>query len=199
MLLVSCIIAGSMRVGAQPGLSTGSGQWQIDPLYSSVTFSVNHLGISEIEGRFKTFSGTMESPADDFSNAIIKADVDVFSLTTDCQPRDLLLRSADYFDMPRYPRLNFSGTSFTKKGPGQYALEGYLTIKDVTQKVTFAVTGGTLQKDQDGYSRAGFKATAKISRKAFHVNATGSLPGGTPIVGDEVTLTLRMEMIKAKR
>lgn len=173
-------------------------KWNVDASHSNVKFSVSHLVVSEVEGSFRKFDGTIESPSDDFNNANISFTVDVASINTDNEKRDEHLKSDDFFNAEKYPKMTFKSTSFKKGKGNHYTLEGNLTIRDVTKKMKFDVTYGGTIKDPWGNTKAGFKTTATISRKEFGLKWNNMMEAGGAVVGDEVTMTLKLEFGKAK-
>jgi len=172
--------------------------WKVDKSHSSVKFKVSHLTVSEVEGKFKVFNGDIEAPAADFNNAKINFTADVNSINTDDEGRDKHLKSDDFFNAEKYPAMSFTSTSFRKVKGNVYALEGNLTIRDVTKKVKFAVLYGGTIKDPWGNTKAGFKATSKISRKAYGLKWNTLTEAGGAVVGDEVSIALDMEFAKEK-
>lgn len=173
-------------------------KWNVDASHSNVKFSVSHLVVSEVEGSFRKFDGTIDAPTDDFNNASINFTVDVASINTDNEKRDEHLKSDDFFNAEKYPKMVFKSTSFKKGKGNNYTLEGNLTIRDVTKKVKFNVTYGGTVKDPWGNTKAGFKTTATISRKEFGLKWNTLTEAGGAVVGDEVTMILKMEFGKAK-
>ena len=107
-------------------------KWNVDASHSNVKFSVSHLVVSEVEGSFRVFDGTIDAPSDDFNNATINFTVDVASINTDNEKRDEHLKSDDFFNAAKYPKMTFKSTSFKKGKGNNYVLEGNLTIRDVT-------------------------------------------------------------------
>lgn len=173
-------------------------KWNVDASHSNVKFSVSHLVVSEVEGSFRKFDGTIDAPTDDFNNATINFTVDVASVNTDNDKRDEHLKGDDFFNAEKYPKMTFKSTSFKKGKGNNYTLEGNLTIRDVTKKVKMNVTYGGTMKDPWGNTKAGFKTTAAISRKEFGLKWNTMTEAGGAVVGDEVTMILKMEFGKAK-
>lgn len=173
-------------------------KWNVDASHSSVKFTVTHLTVSEVEGTFKIFNGTIDAPAADFVNANIAFDVDVNSINTDNEGRDKHLKGDDFFNAEKYPKMKFVSTSFRKVKGNVYVLEGNLTIRDVTKKVAFNVVYGGTVKDPWGNIKAGFKATGKISRKAYGLKWSAFTEAGGAVVGDEVSMVLSLEFAQAK-
>ncbi|MBS1771646.1 MAG: YceI family protein [Bacteroidetes bacterium] len=173
-------------------------KWGLDKSHSSVKFTVQHLVISEVEGTFKVFDGDVVAPTADFNNAAIKFNVDVNSINTDEPKRDAHLKSDDFFNAEKYPAMKFTSTSFKKVSGNKYALEGNLTIRDVTKKVKFAVTYGGTVKDPWGNTKAGFKATGKINRKDYGLKWGALTEAGGAVVGDDVNMVINVEFAQQK-
>lgn len=182
-------------VMAAPATATN---WTLDKSHSGVKFSVDHLVISETEGTFKVFNGSLTSPAPDFNNAKVDFTVDVTSINTDDEKRDAHLKSDDFFNAEKYPQMKFTSTSFKKVKGNAYVMEGNLTIRDVTKKVKFAVIYGGTIKDPWGNIKAGFKASGKINRKDFGLKWGALTETGGAVVGDEVRMQINVEFAQAK-
>jgi len=180
------------------GANAQTTKWNNDPTHSSIKFTVSHLTVSEVEGRFKSFSGTIESPTADFNNAQVAFSAEVPSITTDDDTRDKHLKSDDFFNAEKYPKMTFKSTSFKKVKNNIYSLEGDLTIRDVTKKVKFVVLYGGIMVDPWGNTKAGFKATGKVSRKEYGLKWNTLTEAGGAVVGDEVNIILNMEFAKQK-
>jgi polyisoprenoid-binding protein YceI len=179
---------------AQPTASA----WKVDASHTSVKFKVSHLTVSEVEGKFKVFSGTIDAPVADFSDAKVNFSVDVNSINTDDDGRDKHLKSDDFFNAEKYPVMTFTSTSFKKVKGNIYYMEGNLAIRDVSKKVKFAVLYGGTVKDPWGNIKAGFKATGKISRKAYGLKWNTLTEAGGAVVGDEINMALDLEFAKQK-
>jgi polyisoprenoid-binding protein YceI len=181
------------------GLSlTGFAQkstWDVDAAHTSVHFTIQHLVISEAEGNFKVFNGSVESPSADFQNANIKFDIDVNSVNTDNEMRDKHLKGDDFFQGDKYPKANFVSKSFTKVKGNQYKLVGELTMRGVTKPVTFDVTYNGTGKDGYGRTVAAFKMKGKINRYDFGMKYNTVVEAGSGL-GEEVELTSRIELVK---
>ena len=172
--------------------------WKVDATHTTVKFTVTHLTVSEVEGKFKVFNGTIDAPVADFNNAKVNFTVDVNSISTDDENRDKHLKSDDFFNAEKYPAMSFTSTSFKKVKGNIYYMEGKLTIRDVTKPVKFAVLYGGTVKDPWGNIKAGFKATSKISRKAYGLKWNTITEAGGAVVGDEVSMALNLEFAKQK-
>jgi polyisoprenoid-binding protein YceI len=173
-------------------------KWKADATHSSVKFTVSHLAVSEVDGSFKVYDGSIDAPATGFAGAQINFNVDVNSINTDNEMRDKHLKSDDFFNAEKFPKMTFVSTSFKQVKPNVYVLEGNLTIRDVTKKVTFNVTNGGTVKDPYGNIKAGFKATGKISRKAYGLKWSALTEAGGAVVGDEVSMILSLEFAQQK-
>jgi polyisoprenoid-binding protein YceI len=171
-------------------------KWTLDKAHTNVKFSVTHLVISEVEGSFKTFDGTMESSKPDFSDAKINFTAQVASINTDNEKRDGHLKSPDFFDAAKYPEIKFVSTSFVSLGDNKYTLVGNLTIRDITKPITFDVKYGGTVKSYDGI-HAGFKATSKIDRFDFNLKWNAATEAGGAVVGKDVDITLNVDFKKS--
>jgi polyisoprenoid-binding protein YceI len=172
--------------------------WNVDKMHSAVKFSVTHLVISEVDGSFKIFDGSMVAAKEDFSDAKINFTVDVNSINTDNSNRDGHLKGDDFFNAEKFPAMTFKSTSFKKKSGNIYELTGDLTIRDVTKKATFAVKYGGTTKDPYGNTKAGFKATGTINRLEYGLKWNTMTEAGGAVVGADVDLTINLEMVQAK-
>lgn len=198
IVLASCMAIFITLQATPPKTSNNAVTWQLDKSHSGVKFSVDHLVISETEGSFKIFDGSLTSPGEDFEGSQVSFSVDVNSINTDDEKRDQHLKSDDFFNAAQYPVMKFKSTSFTKVKDNAYVLEGDLTIRDITKKVRFAVIyGGTIQ-DPWGNTKAGFKASGKISRKDFGLKWNTVTEAGGAVVGDEVRMQVNVEFAQAK-
>ena len=176
--------------------STQAGTWVVDKPHTNVKFSVAHLVISDVDGNFKSFDGTMESSKPDFSDAKITFTADVNSINTDNEMRDNHLKSDDFFNAAKYPQIKFVSTSFTPQGDNKYKLVGDLTIRDVTKSVTFDVKyGGTVVAM--GGTHAGFKATTKIDRFDYNLKWSKTTEAGGLVAGKDVEITINADFKKS--
>jgi len=172
--------------------------WKLDPAHSAAEFKIRHLMISNVKGSFSGLSGTLiEDPANP-ANSSVEATIDVATISTGDAQRDGHLKSADFFEVEKYPTMTFKSTSVKRNGDGDYSVTGDLTLHGVTKPVTFAVEGPSAPgKDPYGNTRIGLSATAKIPRKDFGVSFNGVLETGGLMLGEEVNVTLDVEFIKA--
>jgi len=172
--------------------------WKLDPAHSSAEFKVKHMMISNVKGSFSGITGTLTEHATDASLSTIEASIHVPTVSTGDPQRDGHLKSADFFDAEKYPHMTFKSTRVQKKGEGEYAVTGDLTLHGVTKPVTFAVEGPTAPgKDPWGNTRIGLSATTKINRKDFGLTWNAALETGGILVGEDVQITLEVQFIKA--
>jgi polyisoprenoid-binding protein YceI len=153
--------------------------------------------ISTVTGQFERFSGSAESEGDDFEGATVTFEVEADSINTRNKDRDAHLKSDDFFNAEKYPKITFKSKSFTKVGDNNYKLVGDLTIRDVVKEVTLDVEyGGMVENDGYGNVKAGFEVTGKINRKDFGLRWNGVTEAGQIIVSDEVKLILNVQFAK---
>jgi polyisoprenoid-binding protein YceI len=188
----------SLAITAIGFAASAQSKWNVDQTHSNVKFSVSHMVISEVEGSFSDFDGTLEAPGADFNNATIEFSVNIGSINTNSEQRDGHLKSADFFDAAKYPAMTFKSASFRKTTGNNYVLDGSLTIKGVTKKVTFDVTYGGTVKDPYGNTKAGFKAKGSIKRMDYGLTWSAVTEAGGLVVGDDVAIMFNIELAKAK-
>ena len=179
-------------------VTTAQNTWNIDASHTNVNFEVSHMVISDVEGTFKTFDGTVISSESDFSDAKISFTVDVNSIDTDNEMRDNHLKSPDFFEASKYEKITFTSTKFTKVKGENYLLEGDLTIKGITKKIQLDVVYNGTIKDPYGNTRAGFKLNGKINRFDYGLKWNATLESGGLVVGEEVSIEANVEVVKAK-
>jgi polyisoprenoid-binding protein YceI len=181
---------------AQP--TTATTTWNIDPAHSAAEFKVKHMMISNVKGHFAKVTGTLILDESDLSRSRVEATIDASSIETRDAQRDTHLKSAEFFDVEKFPSLTFKSTSLRVVKDGELSVEGDLTIRDVTRKVVFSVDGPTPPaKDPWGNTRVGVAATTKISRKDFGLSWNAALESGGFLVGDDVTITLDVQFVRA--
>ncbi len=172
-------------------------KWNIDGTHSGINFSIRHMVVSKVRGRFGKFGGTLELDGDDLTRSTIEVTIDASSIDTGTAQRDDHLRSADFFDVERFPELRFHGKRIAKAGRDHYRVLGDLTIRDVTREVTLDVEYGGQAKDPWGNERAGFLAKSSIDRKDFGLQWNQVLEAGGLLVGDRVDIELEVQAVKA--
>ncbi|HVF41830.1 MAG TPA: YceI family protein [Pyrinomonadaceae bacterium] len=172
------------------------GDYQIDPAHSVIGFSIRHLEIAWVEGRFKDFKGTVHFDAKDVTKSSVEFSAKVESIDTGVEPRNKHLRTADFFDVEKFPEMTFKSTRVERKGKDGYVLHGDFTLKGVTKQVAipFAVTGAI--KDPWGNTRFGVQAQTKIDRRDYGITWGKALENGGLDVGNEVTIELQLEAVK---
>ncbi len=170
--------------------------WKIDSSHSEIKFKVKHLVISTVTGSFTKFRGSVEAEQVDFSDATIRFDADVDSVSTHNEQRDGHLKSADFFDAASHPKLSFVSKSFTKKHEGEYALIGDMTMKGITKEVKLNGTYNGTVMGFDG-EVAVFEITGKINRQEFGLTFNAVTETGGVVVSDEVKLDILVELKKA--
>lgn len=175
-----------------PALTT----WSIDPAHSHVEFAVKHLMIATVRGRFAIVQGTVRTDDADPSKAGVEVEIDADSIDTRQAQRDAHLKSADFFDVETFPKLTFKSTRIHDVDGDAFKLTGDLTIHGVTRPVTLDVTSEGRGKDPWGGERAGFSATGKIKRSEFGLTWNQVLETGGFAVGDDIKVTLDVELVK---
>lgn len=170
--------------------------WTIDPDHSSVGFKVRHLMVSNVKGQFGSFHGTVTINDKDISKSKVEVVIDTPSINTGVAKRDTHLKSADFFDVTKYPLMTFVSRSIRMNG-GDLLLTGDLTIRGVTREVTLNVEGLSPEsKDPWGNIRRGASASVKINRRDYGLVWNAALETGGVVVGDEVNIILEVELIK---
>ena len=176
----------------------GTSIWNIDPTHTVAEFKVRHMMISNVKGQFAKVTGALMLDDSNLASSHVEATIDATSIETRDAQRDAHLMSADFFEVEKFPSLMFKSTSIRVVRPGELAVEGELTIRDITRKVLFEVEGPTPPaKDPWGNLRVAASATAKISRKEFGLVWNTTLENGGLLVGDEVTVTLDVQFVRS--
>ena len=183
------LVAASISVA-----SMAQTKWTVDPMHSFVNFSVKHSGISFVDGSFKKFDGTITATKADLTDAKISFSADVASINTSVEMRDNHLKTDDFFNAEKYPKMTFESTSFKKIKGDTYTLSGKLTIRDVTKDVVFDVVYGGTSTDQKGNTKAGFMATTTINRFDYNIKFDPTAAG----IAKDVKITLNLQFAQAK-
>lgn len=163
--------------------------YKVDPAHASVNFKVKHNGITFVQGRFDKFDGAIIGSPDQLESARVFFNVETESINTSVSMRDDHLRSADFFEVKRFPTMSFESTGVEKVEDNKYKLHGKLQIKDVSKDVTFDVVYGGVVKGEDGSEVVGFTAKNKINRLDYNIAFD---PEGLGI-GKDVFITLFLE------
>lgn len=191
--LLSTIIALAL-----PALASAA-VWNIDPDHSNVGFKVRHLMVSNVKGSFDKHSGVVDINDKDLSKSSVNVTIDTNSINTNVQKRDEHLRSAEFFDVAKFPTMTFVSKKVAKNGKNKLKVTGDLTLHGVTREVVLAVDGLSQEsKDPWGNIRRGATASTSINRKNFGLIWNKTLETGGVAVGEEVNITLEIEMIKAQ-
>lgn len=194
-LLASIITIIAMALPALASAAT----WNIDPDHSNIGFKVRHLMVSNVKGSFDKHTGVVDINDMDITKSKVQVTIDTASINTNVQKRDEHLRSADFFDVAKYPTMSFVSKKVAKAGKDQLKVTGDLTLHGITKEVVLNVEGPSKEsKDPWGNIRSGATASAKINRTDFGLVWNKALETGGVVVGEEVAITLEIEMIKAK-
>jgi polyisoprenoid-binding protein YceI len=172
--------------------------YTVDRAHSEVMFSVRHMGVSKVTGRFNEFSGTVTGDPAKAEASSVEFTIKATSIDTSDPGRDKHLRSADFFDVEKFPDVTFKSSKITAKGQNQYDVTGTLTIHGVAKEVTLPVTLSGPIKDPRGNEKVGFEATTKLNRKDYGINWSRALDTGGLVVSDEVQVSINLEAAKAK-
>jgi polyisoprenoid-binding protein YceI len=187
-----------MSTATAPETPLGTTTWNIDPVHSVAQFKLKHMMISNVKGEFTSLRGTVHADDADVTRSRVEASIDASSISTRDPQRDAHLKSADFLDVEKYPALTFKSTRISKRPDGELEVEGELSIHGVTRNVVFEVEGPSAPaKDPWGNTRIGLSATARINRKDFGLTWNAALETGGILIGEEVTITLDVQFVKA--
>ena len=172
-----------------------AGTWTVDPVHSEVSFTVRHMMVSKVRGRFDKFEGTIVTAADPLQSSVT-ADVDLASVNTGNDTRDGHIRSEDFFHVEKHPTMTFRSTGIRPEGD-HFLLDGELGLKGVERPVTFRLEANGFSPDPYGGTRSGFSATAEVDRNEWGVSFNGPIPGAGigMILSDKVTINLEIEAV----
>lgn len=173
-------------------------KWMLDPAHSSVDFSVKHMMIANVKGTFNQFDATIEADPDDLTSASIELNIDLASVDTRNEDRDNHLRSADFFNVQKNPKMTFTTTNIERKGKGEYNVTGNLTIAGVTKSETISVTYEGSGVDPWGNVKAGFTADGSLNRSDYGLTWNSALETGGVLVGDKIKISLDLQASKAE-
>jgi polyisoprenoid-binding protein YceI len=175
---------------------SGTGRWEIDTSHSDVQFTVRHMVVTKVRGRFTRWAGAIELNEDDLGRSSVTVSIEADSIDTGHADRDAHLRSADFLDVASHPRLEFRSTAIERVDEERYRIHGDLTIRGVTRKVTLDTELGGIQADPWGARRAGFSARTKIDRRDFGLTWNQALEAGGLLVGEKVDIELEIEAVR---
>lgn len=170
--------------------------WQLDPTHSEIGFSVRHMMVSKVRGRFNEHDVTVHLDPDQPERSRVDATIKTASLTTGDDGRDTHLRSADFFDVERYPEITFRTQRVEPKGDDKFRLEGELTIRDVTHTVVLDGEYSGPAKDPWGNQRVGFSLTGEVDREEFGLTWNQALETGGVLVGQKVKLNIEAQVLQ---
>lgn len=177
--------------------SAATSTWQIDPSHSAAQFSVRHLAISTVRGGFSNVTGTVNFDDKDVTKSSVDVTIDVSTVDTREPNRDKDLKSDKFFDLAHYPTMTFKSKQVEQVGTGKLKVTGELTIRGVTKEIVLDVDGPTAPvKDPWGNQRAAASATTKINRQDFGVKWNATMDNGGVVVGDDVSITIDLEMVQ---
>jgi len=193
-----------MRVRFTPAVLTafamsslaGASTWEIDPAHSVAQFSVRHMMVSNVRGEFGKMSGWVNLDDKDVARSTAEATIDTTTINSREPKRDTHLKSPDFFDVEKYPAMTFKSTSFKKVGPEKYKVAGNLTLHGVTKPVVLDVEAPDAVSKLQGQERRGATATTTLNRKDFGLVWNKPVETGGVLVGDEVVITLDLELVK---
>ena len=172
-------------------------QWNIDPVHSGINFSIRHMVVSRVRGRFAKYAGTIALDEGDVTRSAVEMTIDASSIDTGTPQRDAHLGSPDFFDVEKFPELRFRSKRIEKVGDDAYRVIGELTIRDVTREVSLDVEYGGRAKDPWGNERIGFVAKTALDRKDFGLGWNQLLEAGGVLLGDRVDVELEVQAVKA--
>jgi len=170
--------------------------WKIDTNHSQIEFTVKHMMITNVRGHFGSFDGSVEIDQEHPEQSFAEGMIEVESIDTGAEDRDKHLRSADFFDVEKYPTMHFRSTKLEMAGENQFKLYGDLTIKGRTREIVFDARDEGQMKDPWGNQRRAFSAEAKLNRKDFGLNWNVALETGGWLVGDEIKISVDLELVQ---
>jgi polyisoprenoid-binding protein YceI len=195
-LVVRMVLA--MALLLAPAAASAS-TWNIDPDHSNIQFKVSHLGLVDVKGFFRKYQGTVTLDEKDLSKSSVNVTIEAVSIDTGVEKRDEHLRTDDFFDVAKHPTITFVSKKVTPAGKGKLKVTGDLTIYGVTKEVVLDVTGPSKElKDPWGNIRRGVSATTTINREDFGLTYNKVLDNGVLTIGNKVTISLEIELLKAK-
>ncbi|MFB5946490.1 YceI family protein [Albibacterium profundi] len=176
--------------------TTETSKWISDPTHSELLFKIKHLMITNVKGEFQKFNVSIESKGNDFSDAKVSAVIDTDSIFTNNTDRDAHLRSADFFDAEKYPKITFNSTELNKLDDDNYQLKGILDLHGIEKELILDVEFGGFAKDPYGNHKAGFSVSGKLNRKDWGLNWNAALEAGGVMVSDEVRINAEIQFVQ---
>jgi len=187
-----------LTVVSMMSVSAMAQTWNFDLAHSNVGFSVRHMVISKVRGNFGDYTGTVNFDGKDMSKASVDVTIRMSSINTDNEKRDDHLKSADFFDVEKFPTMTFKSKKITPGKDNSFSMVGDLTMKGVTKEVVLEGELTGMLEDPWGNTRAGFSASTTINRQDFNVSWSNALKDGSLVVSNDVTIELEIELIQAK-
>ncbi len=179
------------QAGAVPGYVAGT--WVIDPMHSEIGFSVRHMMVSKVRGKFTKYAGQIVTAGDPLASSVT-AEIDLSSIDTGAEQRDAHLRSPDFFDTENHPLMTYRSTGVRSEGD-HFVVDGELTLKGITRSVPLTLELNGFGPDAYGGTRAGFTATAEINRQDFGVSWNAAIETGGVVLADKVATHLEIEAV----
>src|ERR1019366_1473590 len=176
---------------------TALSTWNLDATHSNAGFSVRHLMISNVRAEFRQLSGTLQYDPANVEKSVVSITIQAASIDTREPNRDAHLKSADFFETEKYPEITFNSTQWQHKNDDELIVKGDLTMHGVTRPVVLTAERTATMKDPWGGTRVGFTGKTKINRKDFGLHYNAALEAGGVVVGEEVTISLEAEFVKA--
>lgn len=170
--------------------------WKVDPTHSEVGFKVKHMMITNVNGSFGTFDADALTVGDDFTSAKFSFSADINSINTGVSDRDAHLKSDDFFNAEKYPKLNFRSTSIKDNGNGELSIEGELSVRDITKPIVLNAEFGGIVVDPYGQTKAGLTVNGKIKRSEYDLKWNAITEAGSIVVSDEVKLIAELQFVK---
>ena len=171
--------------------------WKIDTTHSAITFSVRHMVVAKVRGRFGNWTSELQLNPSDLAQSRVSVEIDAKSIDTGVADRDNHLRSADFFDVEAFPTLRFTSTKVEKAGDDRYRVHGDITIRDVTKAIVLDAEYGGQGKDPWGNQRAAFSASTSLSRGEFGLKWNQALEAGGVLVGDKIEIEVEVQAVSA--
>ncbi len=171
-------------------------EWKFDKAHTGIGFKVKHMVISTVTGKFTEYDGTIKTDGEDFSGAKVSFTANINSINTGIEKRDNHLKSDDFFNAKKHPKMEFESTSFRKLSGNKYQLVGDLTIRGTTKRIILDVVHNGTVEDPMGNTKAGFKITGTLNRFDFGLKWSKNLDSGKLVVGKEVKLDIDVELAK---
>ncbi|HEY2902225.1 MAG TPA: YceI family protein [Polyangia bacterium] len=178
-------------------MTATTSNWNLDIVHSGVNFTVRHMVVSKVRGRFTRFTGNVQLDESDLARSVVEATIDASSIDTGTAQRDDHLRSADFFDVEHFPQIRFRSKGIEKLGTERFRVTGDLTIRDVSREIALEVEYGGRGKDPWGNERVGFTAKGALDRKDFGLAWNQILETGGVLVSDRVEIELEMQAVRA--